>query len=151
MFKYLIALTDMSGLERYDVSNTKEMIYGFASSSTSNAMTYTSLESLANWNTSNLEDIDHIFEINRTITTLDGLEKWDVSKVKDMSFAFNYLEKVDNLDALSLPIETVRFKNGTRWNSSDGSLTYKDPTPDHEKTKIERVFRDEAELPLSDR
>ena len=101
MFTYLTGLTDMSGLETFDVSNAKELVCGFASYLTSSPMTYTSLESLANWNTSNLEDIDHIFEINRTITTLDGLEKWDVSKVKDMSFAFNYLEKVDNLDALS--------------------------------------------------
>ncbi len=100
MFKYLIRLTDMSGLERYDVSNTKEMIYGFASSNTSNPMTYTSLESLANWNTSNLEDIHHIFEINRTITNLKGLEKWDVSKVKNMSYTFNYMDKLENVDAL---------------------------------------------------
>ena len=45
----------------------------------------------------------------------------------------------DNLTALRLSVETVRFENGTRWNS-DGSLTYKDPTPDHEKTQIENIL-----------
>lgn len=45
----------------------------------------------------------------------------------------------DNLTALGLSVETVRFDNGTRWNS-DGSLTYKDPTPDDQKTKIENIL-----------
>jgi hypothetical protein len=45
----------------------------------------------------------------------------------------------DNLDALGLPIETVRFNNGTRWNKPN-KVTYKDPADDNEKTKINNLL-----------
>ena len=148
MFKYLTSLVDMSGLENFDLTNTKIMQFTFASSNTNNPMTFTSLEYLSKWNVSNVEDMTKMFEINRSITKLDGLENWDVSNVKSFSYLFNYNDKLVNIDAIkSWDVSKVEDMSGLFIDAA--SLTNLDALKSWNTknvTNLKSTFRDDVSL-----
>ena len=77
------ALSDISPLEDWDVSNVRSMENMFHFTRIS------SLEALSKWNTSNVTDLAGAFqEIYGNLTNLKGLENWDVSKVTNMNGTF---------------------------------------------------------------
>lgn len=76
-------LSDISALAKWDVSSVRSMHNLFQFTIVS------SLESLAEWNTSSLTDLEFAFnEIYGNVTNLKGLENWDVSKVTTLRSAF---------------------------------------------------------------
>lgn len=83
MFTTMKSLTDISGLEDFDVSRVTTMYSMFHSDSS-----LKSLNSLHKWNTSNVTDMTATFALDISLESLEGLESWDVSKVTTMMQTF---------------------------------------------------------------
>ena len=98
MFENCFKLGDLSPLENVDVSGVKYMGYCFYQIGT-NVSTLNYLP-LANWDTSNVVNMDSMFGRNHT-DSLAGLENWDTSKVAIMSSMFEYNSNITDIDALA--------------------------------------------------
>ena len=89
-------LTDISGLEHWDVSNVTimySMFYGCSS--------LTDLTALANWNVSNVKSMYSMFSGCSSLTDLTPLERWNVSKVTNMGDMFSSCSSLTALTGLS--------------------------------------------------
>ena len=116
------ALMDVSGLSKWDSSNTKDIAYFFYGAkklTDINAISdwdvskiqniggafswmdaLPSLEALANWNTSSLVNAHHAFQGCQSITSLEPLSNWDVSNVTNMRCLFEGCTGLKNLHGL---------------------------------------------------
>ena len=121
MFYYVKNLADISGVETFDISDSKKLEGLFEYNS------ITDLEPLRNWNTSNVthfagmfmydeelndisalenwdltsaETIQNMFYDCMKLENLHGLEKWDISNVKNISAIFRYNEALTDISAI---------------------------------------------------
>ena len=110
-------LTDISGLEHWDVSNVKimySMFYGCSS--------LTDLTALANWNVSNVTSMYSMFYGCSSLTDLTALANWTVSKVTNMGDMFSSCSSLTDLTGLSgWNVSNVTDMSHMFWNCS--SLT----------------------------
>ena len=86
-------ITSLKGLENWDVSNVKIMESIFLSTKS-----LESLDSLKDWNVSNLTNLNQAFAMSG-ISSLKGLENWDTSHVTNMRRIFSET-RINNLQAL---------------------------------------------------
>ena len=86
-------ITSLKGLEKWDVSNVKIMESIFLSTKS-----LESLDSLKDWNVSNLTNLNQAFAMSG-ISSLKGLENWDTSHVTNMRRIFSET-RINNLQAL---------------------------------------------------
>ena len=94
MFGYMKNLTNISSLEKLDASNTTSiasMLY--------NDTSLCDLNSLKDWNTENVTNMDNTFS-SLSITNLDALENWNTSNVKTLGGTFSNLKKLETLTGL---------------------------------------------------
>ncbi|TLD83098.1 BspA family leucine-rich repeat surface protein [Helicobacter trogontum] len=70
---------DFSGIEKWNVSNVKDMSYMFAYTTSFN-------QPLDSWNVSKVKDMNSMFAGAESFN--QPLDSWNVSKVKDMSYMF---------------------------------------------------------------
>ena len=87
---YLFGLSSLSTqyanedtLSGWDVSNVKSMRYTFANDGNVPNI----LGGVKTWDTSSVEDMDHIF-FNSSVDSFENIENWDVSSVKNFDSAF---------------------------------------------------------------
>ena len=129
MFKFLCELINISGLEDFDTSNTKNMRSLFSGANNSGKPTkLNDLKPLSNWNISKVTNMYAMFQGNIELTSLNGLENWDVSNVTDMSgmFADNVslttLDGLENWDVSNVETMFAMFLiNGSTYSSGKRS------------------------------
>ena len=114
-------LTNISGLQYFDASNTTTMNGLLFTTAVSNIepirnwdisnaenirvmFSYTNItnvDALENWNTSNVTNMEGLFQRCYNIENLSGIKNWDVSNVENMQTMFKDNTKLTNLDALA--------------------------------------------------
>ncbi len=138
MFGALTSLSDISGLEKMDVSNTEILSSIFLYSGltdvnylqkwkTSNVTimkdiffnnkSLINLEGLRNWDISSVDNIYRAFASNLSLQSLNGLETWDVSNVTNMSYVFSQCKELVDISALenwdTSNVENISFLLGS--------------------------------------
>ena len=94
MFNKMSNLSDISGLENFNVSGVTSLASLFHSDK------ITDLSALSNWNISNVQSLRSTF-YNNDIKKLDGLENWNTSNVTTMEFTFNKNVNLTNSSAIN--------------------------------------------------
>ena len=102
MFYGCYLLTDIKGIEDWDVSNVTNMSKMFY-----NCYVLPSID-FGSWNTSNVTNMYRMFYGCSGITSLD-LSSWDVSNVTDMSDMFNGCSGITSLDLSSWDVTKVNI------------------------------------------
>ncbi len=92
MFYNLTNLSDISGLENYDSSNTKNLGCFFAYTSVPN------LDYVGNWNTSKNTSLNNFIAYNKALINMEGIKNWDVSEVVSMSCLFRSCFNLEEID-----------------------------------------------------
>ena len=95
MFYRLRQLTDISGIDTFDCSNSQNLSYVF-----SRLISLSDITSLSKWNTSNVTNMQGLFLNDSNIESLSGIENWDTSNVKDMSLIFDLCKKLNDVSAI---------------------------------------------------
>ena len=106
------ALTTLTGLERWDVSNITSMANMFAGN------TAYEISGVAGWNTGNITDFSYMFSNNLALNDLTNLTDWDTSSATDMSFMF-YKTGVTTLDRLKPHVVSVDGVEHDAWNTGN--------------------------------
>lgn len=104
MFANLSALTDITGLNFFDTSNTEDMSRMFYLSSKLNN------PEVGNFKTSNVTNMSEMFYYCYTITELE-VDTWDTSKVTDMHHMFYYCEALTMIDVSNWKTSNVTNMN----------------------------------------
>lgn len=99
IFQDSTALADLSPIANWDTGNVTNFRFAFGAN-TPDAMSYSSLSALSNWNVASAEDMNQMFKGSKYIDTLSGVANWNVQNVKDMEQMFNYAGNISgSLDA----------------------------------------------------
>ena len=106
MFSYCTSLTDIIGIEDWNVSNVTDMSWVF------NCCVSLTTLNLSGWNTSNVTNMNQMFAENQggrygesKLTEIIGIEDWNVSNVTNMSDMFFRCVSLTSLDL-------------SKWNTS---------------------------------
>jgi surface protein len=91
-----LALTSVSGLENWKVSNVTNMAGMFESD-----QNLTSISSLSNWNTSSITDMSYLFWNNKKLMDLTPLSNWNTSRVTNMKGMFHNNVNLEDASAIS--------------------------------------------------
>ena len=94
IFQNTSALSNLHGLEFWDISNVNNLRYMFCmgSGQARNDDVSIDLSPIANWDVSNVKNISHMFQ-NSNIASFLPLRNWDVGRVQNFSNAFNQTDK----------------------------------------------------------
>ncbi len=92
MFSYVSP--DLSLMSDWDVSKVTDMGYMLIGGR------FTSLEPLANWKTSNVENMEYLFYFCSELTSFKGLENWDTANVTNMSHMLSNNQIITSLDGI---------------------------------------------------
>ncbi len=114
MFYYVKNLSDISGTETFDITDSKTLNGLFEY----NAIT--DLEPLRNWNTSNVTSFAGVFMYDLELTDISALANWDVSKAESIRNLFYDCEKLESLHGLeNWDVSNVTIMNGLfRYNEA---------------------------------
>lgn len=93
------AITSLVPLAHWDVKNVTTMGTNF-SGTFAGCIYLTDVNSLANWNTSNVTDMDSLFMDCTALTDISGIANWNTAKVTNMHYMFHTCESLTNLEAL---------------------------------------------------
>ena len=96
MFSSCSNLTNLTGLENWNVSNVTNMYCMFSGCSN-----LTNLSALEGWNVSNVTDMSSMFNSCSSLTDLAPLESWNVSNVSSMSSMFSVCASLTDLSSLA--------------------------------------------------
>ena len=110
MFCVIQRLTDISGVEQFDLFNVKNMEAFFVFDSD-----LANITPLSNWNVSNVTDMSYIFGFDSSLLSLDGLSNWNVSKVINLKGAFSACENLETI---------LELENWDTSNLEDMSFTF---------------------------
>jgi surface protein len=104
----------------------------------------TTVEDLANWDTSKVTTMKSMFHSNLTINDLSPISQWDTSSLTDMSFMFYGMKNIEVIDISGWDTRKVNdfslmFYNdknlrhiyvGENWDTSANTSTITDIFPD---------------------
>ena len=96
MFEHMDALTDISELEGWDVSNVTNM---YATFRLMNSLS--DISALADWDVSNVTDMRYVFDNVKSLSDISALANWDTSNVVDMSDMFSFDKVLTDISALA--------------------------------------------------
>ena len=83
MFKNFTSLTDISGIEGFNISGlltTNDMFY--------NCRSLTDISILGGWDVSNLENVSNMFRLCTNLSDASALNDWNIIKVKNFNWMF---------------------------------------------------------------
>jgi len=110
MFCYMKVLTDISSFYFFNTSNTTKMIAMFMRTG------IIEIESLKNWDVSNVETLASMFYDAKSLVSIEALEKWNTSNVKTLYQVFynagvSKLHGLENWDVSLVNNFNSTFKN----------------------------------------
>jgi len=108
-------LTSIIGLSKLNTSKTTNMSYMFFEDAKLKNFDVSSSD-ISNFDTSNVTNMEGMFEGDYAITSLPGLEKWDMSSVTNISYMFDDMEYITSLDLSSWKIPKVQTMSRLFYN-----------------------------------
>ena len=106
-FMGLSALSDISSLADWDMSDTESILYFFGITGSAAATSLTNISALASWDTSNMTNMSLMFFGATSLTDISALANWNTSNVTNMSFMFAGTFSLTDISALA------------NWNTSN--------------------------------
>ena len=116
MFYNIHNLSDISGVAGWNSSRVESF------SNFLRATSITNTDALNGWDTSNVTDMDYMFQNISTLTDISALSSWDTSNVVSMIELFRGDTSLANIDAIS-GWNTSSVQNMTRLFYSANSIT----------------------------
>lgn len=110
--RYMLNLTDISGLANFNTENVTSTS-GMFSSNYRYLMTLADITPLANWDTSNLTDASQMFYCCKLLTDITPVANWDTSNIKNMEYLFSNCSSLSDIT----PLEKWNTENVTNMGN----------------------------------